>query len=203
MDIHQNARLTPHGRAELVRRVLLEGQAPRAVAAALGVTVKTVSKWCERFQAEGAAGLVDRSSRPHRLRQPTPDAAVEQIAALRRQRWTGDQIAKQVGVSPATVSRVLRRLGLRKLKDLAPAAPIRRYQRANPGELLHIDIKKLGRFDQVGHRITGERAGQSRGAGWEFVHVGLDDASRIAFAQVLPDERKESAIAFLQAALAY
>jgi transposase InsO family protein len=203
MDIHQNARLTPHGRAELVRRVLLEGQAPRAVAAALGVTVKTVSKWCQRFQAEGAAGLVDRSSRPHRLRQPTPDAAVEQIAALRRQRWTGDQIAKQVGVAPATVSRVLRRLGLRKLKDLAPAAPIRRYQRANPGELLHIDIKKLGRFDQVGHRITGERAGQSRGAGWEFVHVGLDDASRIAFAQVLPDERKESAIAFLQAALAY
>jgi transposase InsO family protein len=203
MDIHQNARLTPHGRAELVRRVLLEGQAPRAVAAALGVTVKTVSKWCQRFQAEGAAGLVDRSSRPHRLRQPTPDAAVEQIAALRRPRWTGDQIAKQVGVAPATVSRVLRRLGLRKLKDLAPAAPIRRYQRANPGELLHIDIKKLGRFDQVGHRITGERARQSRGAGWEFVHVGLDDASRIAFAQVLPDERKESAIAFLQAALAY
>jgi transposase InsO family protein len=203
MDIHQNARLTPHGRAELVRRVLLEGQAPRAVAAALGVTVKTVSKWCQRFQAEGAAGLVDRSSRPHRLRQPTPDAAVEQIAALRRQRWTGDQIAQQVGVAPATVSRVLRRLGLRKLKDLAPAAPIRRYQRANPGELLHIDIKKLGRFDQVGHRITGERARQSRGAGWEFVHVGLDDASRIAFAQVLPDERKESAIAFLQAALAY
>jgi transposase InsO family protein len=203
MDIHQNARLTPHGRAELVRRVLLEGQAPRAVAAALGVTVKTVSKWCQRFQAEGAAGLVDRSSRPHRLRQPTPDAAVEQIAALRRQRWTGDQIAKQVGVAPATVSRVLRRLGLSKLKNLAPVAPIRRYQRANPGELLHIDIKKLSRFDQVGHRITGERAGQSRGAGWEFVHVCLDDASRIAFAQVLPDERKESAIAFLQAALAY
>jgi transposase InsO family protein len=203
MDIHQNARLTPHGRAELVRRVLVLGQARKAVATDLGVDVKTVNKWCERFQAEGPSGLLDRSSRPHRLRQPTPDTTVERIAALRRQRWTGDQIAKQVGVAPATVSRVLRRLGLSRLKDLPPETPIRRYERASPGELLHIDIKKLGRFDQVGHRITGERAGQSRGAGWEFVHVCLDDASRIAFAQVLPDERKESAIAFLQAALAY
>jgi len=203
MDIHQNARLTPHGRAELVRRVLVMGQAPKAVAAAFGVDVKTVSKWCARFQDEGAAGLVDRSSRPHRLRRPTPDATLEQIATLRRQRWPGDQIAKQVGVSPATVSRVLQRLGLGKLRALAPAEPIRRSERANPGELIHLDIKKLGRFDQVGHRITGERAGQSRGAGWEFVHVCLDDASRIALAQVLPDERKESAVAFLQAALAY
>jgi transposase InsO family protein len=203
MDIHQNARLTPHGRAELVRRVLVMGQAPKAVAAAFGVDVKTVNKWCARFRDEGAAGLVDRSSRPHRLRQPTPDATLEQIATLRRQRWPGDQIAKQVGVSPATVSRVLQRLGLGKLRALAPAEPIRRYERANPGELIHLDIKKLGRFDQIGHRITGERAGQSRGAGWEFVHVCLDDASRIAFAQVLPDERKESAVAFLQAALAY
>jgi transposase InsO family protein len=203
MDIHQNARLTPHGRAELVRRVLLEGQAPKVVAAALGVTVKTVSKWRERFQAEGPAGLLDRSSRPHRLRQPTPDATVERIAVLRRQRWTGDQIAKQLDVSPATVSRVLRRLELSRLKDLVPETPIRRYERASPGELLHIAIEKLGRLDQVGHRITGERAGQSRGAGWEFVHVGIDDASRIAFAQILPAERNASAIAFLQAALAY
>ena len=203
MDIHQNARLTPLGRAELVRRVLREGQAPKAVATDLGVDAKTVNKWCVRFQAEGAAGLLDRSSRPHRLRQPTPDAIVEQIAALRRQRWPGDQIAQKVGVSPATVSRVLRRLGLRRLKDLAPAPPICRYERASPGELIHIDIKKLGRFEQIGHRITGERAGQRRGAGWEFVHVCLDDASRIAFAQVLPDERQESAVAFLHAALAY
>jgi transposase InsO family protein len=149
------------------------------------------------------AGLLDRSLRPHQLRQPTPDAIVEQIAALRRQRWPGDQIAQQVGVSPATVSRILRRLGLSKLQDLAPAAPIRRYQRASPGELIHLDIKKLGRFERIGHRITGERSGQSRGVGWEFVHVCLDDASRIAFAQVRPDERKESAVAFLQAALAY
>ena len=203
MDIHQNARLTPLGRAELVRRVLHAGQARKAVATDLGVDVKTVSKWCVRFQAEGAAGLLDRSSRPHRLRQPTPDAIVEQIAALRRQRWPGDQIAQQVGVSPATVSRVLRRRGLSRLKDLLPAAPICRYERASPGELIHLDIKKLGRFEQIGHRITGERAGQRRGAGWEFVHVCLDDASRIAFAQVLPDERQDSAVAFLHAALAY
>ena len=202
MDIHNNARLTPLGRAELVRRVL-GGQAPKAVAAALGVDVKTVSKWCARFQAEGAAGLLDRSSRPHRLHRPTPEAVVEQIAALRRQRWTGDQIAQQVGVSPATVNRVLRRLRLSRFKDLVPAVPIRRYERAAPGELIHIDIKKLGRFDRIGHRITGDRTRESRGAGWEFVHVCLDDASRIAFAQVLPDERKESAVAFLEAALAY
>jgi len=144
MDIHQNARLTPHARAELVRRVLLERQAPKAVAAALGVTVKTVSKGCERFQDEGTAGLIDRSSRPHRLCPPTPDAVVEQIAALRRQRWTGDQIANEVGVAPATVSRVLQRLGLSKLKALAPAAPIRRYERSRPGEPIHIDINQLG-----------------------------------------------------------
>jgi transposase InsO family protein len=205
MDVHQNAWLTPRSRAELVRRVLVEGLAPKVVAAAFGVTVKTVNKWVERFQVEGLNGLVDRSSRPHRLRQPTPEATVERIAALRRQHWTGDQIARQVSVSPATVSRVLQRLGLSKLKALAPAAPIRRYERASPGELIHIDIKKLGRFEKIGHRITGERAGQSssRGVGWEFVHVCLDDTSRIAFAQVLPDERKESAIIFLQAALAY
>jgi transposase InsO family protein len=203
MDIHNNARLTPRGRAELVRRVLVEGQSPKMVAHDLGVDRKTVRKWCARFQTEGAAGLLDRSSRPHRLRQPTPEAVVERITALRRQRWTGEQIARQVDISPATVSRVLRRLGLSRLKDLVPAAPIRRYERAAPGELIHIDIKKLGRFDRVGHRITRDRTRESRGAGWEFVHVCLDDASRIAFAQVLPDERQESAVAFLQAALAY
>ena len=187
-----------------MRRVLVEGLASKVVAAAFGVTVKTVSKWVERFRVEGLDGLVDRSSRPHRLRQPTPEATVERIAALRRQRWTGDQIAKEVGVSPATVSRVLQRLGLNKMKALAPVEPVRRYERATPGEMIHIDIKKLGRFERVGHRITGDRVGQSnsRGVGWEFVHVCLDDASRIAFAKVLPDERKESAVVFLQAALA-
>jgi transposase InsO family protein len=205
MNIHKNARLTPHSRAELVRRVLVEGQAPMAVATAMGVTGKTVGKWVARFEAEGPAGLVDRSSRPHRLYRPTPEATADQIEALRRQRCTGKQIAQETGVSPATVSRVLKRLGLSRIKDLEPATPIIRYERKTPGEMIHIDIKKLGRFDRVGHRITGDRTGQSnsRGIGWEFVHVCIDDASRIAFSQIMPDEKKQSAIAFLKAAVAY
>ena len=209
MDIRKNARLTPHSRAELVRRVLDERQTPSAVATAFGVCVKTVRKWVERFQAAGPAGLADRSSRPHRLRAPTPDAVLQRIEDLRRQRWTGQQIALEVGASPATVSRALRRLGLNRLRALEPAEPVRRYEREHPGELIHIDIKKLGRIDGIGHRITGDRRGQSRrrargqGLGWEFAHVCIDDASRIAFAQVLPDEKKESAVAFLKAAVAY
>ena len=205
MNIHKNARLTAHSRADLVRRVTVEGQSTGAVAEAFGVTVKTVGKWVARFRAEGAEGLVDRSSRPHRLHRPTPTAVVETVEALRRQRFTGKQIAAEVGVSPATVSRILRRLGLNRIAALEPAEPVRRYEREHPGELIHIDIKKLGRFERIGHRITGDRTppNKSRGVGWEFVHVCIDDASRLAFSQILPDERKESAIAFLKAAVAY
>jgi transposase InsO family protein len=209
MNIHKNARLTPHSRGELVRRVLILRQSPMSVATDMGVSIRTVRKWVARYRAEGEAGLVDRSSRPHRLRRPTPAAAIERIEALRRQRWTGKRIAMAVGLSKATVSRVLQRLGISKLKALEPAEPVRRYERDHPGELIHIDIKKLGRFLAVGHRITGDRTGQSRlrargeGTGWEFVHVCIDDASRIAFSQILPDEKKESAVAFLEAAIAY
>ena len=205
MNIHKNARLTPHSRAELAHRVIEEGQAPKAVATAFGVSTKTVGKWVKRFKAEGLAGMQDHSSRPRTLRQPTPAATIERIAELRRRRWTGKQIAKEVGVSPATVSRVLKKLGLNKLKALEPAEPVRRYEREHPGELIHIDIKKLGRFGRVGHRITGDRTGQSntRGVGWEFVHVCIDDHSRVAFVQIMPTERKECAIAFLKAAIAY
>ena len=205
MDIHKNARLTPLSRAELVRRVLVEGQTPKAVATAFGVCERTVRKWVARFRAEGPAGLMDRSSRPKRLYRPTAASLVDRIAALRRQRWTGRQIAAEVGVSPATVSRVLRRLGLNKLSALEPAEPIRRYQRERPGELIHIDIKKLGRFERPGHRVTGDRTGQSntRGIGWEFVHVCIDDRSRLAFSQIKANERKGSAVAFLKAAVAY
>jgi transposase InsO family protein len=201
--------LTPHSRAELVRRVLVEGQPPMSVATDMGVSVRTVRKWVARYQAEGEAGLADRSSRPHRLRRPTPPATVERIEALRRRRWTGKRIAMALGLSTATVSRVLRRLGINTLKALEPAEPVRRYERDHPGELIHIDIKKLGRFHKVGHRITGDRArrtdlhGRSTRSGWEFVHVCIDDASRIAFSQILPDEKKESAVAFLDAAIAY
>ena len=204
MDVHKNALLTPAGREIMVRRVLA-GQTPKAVATAFGVCVKTVNKWLKRFCCDGAAGLVDRSSRPHHCYRATPEAVAGRIAELRHQRWTGKQIAQAVEVSPATVSRVLKRLGLNKLSALEPAAPVIRYQRQHPGEMIHLDIKKLGRFERVGHRITGDRTGQSnsRGVGWEFVHVCIDDASRLAFSRIMPDEKKESATAFLKAAVAY
>jgi transposase InsO family protein len=203
MNIHKNARLTPHGR-ELIVRQVANGQAPKAAAGAAGVCPRTVRKWIARYKTEGIEGLRDRSSRPHRLYRPTPAAIVEQVEALRRQRWTGKQIAVEVGISPATVSRILKRLGLNRIKALEPAEPVRRYEREHPGELIHIDIKKLGRFDRVGHRITGNRHGcRNVGAGWEFVHVCIDDASRIAFSRILANEKKESAVAFLKAAVAY
>jgi transposase InsO family protein len=203
MNIHENARLTPRGREHLVSAVR-SGQTLEAAARAAGVCPRTASKWVERFRREGSVGLIDRSSRPRRLYRPTPPAIVERVEALRRQRWTGKQIAAEVGVSPATVSRILKRLGLNRIAALEPAEPVRRYQRDNPGDLIHIDIKKLGRFERVGHRMTGDRRkGESRGAGCEFVHVCIDDASRLAFSQILPDEKKESAVAFLLAAIAY
>ncbi|MDX2143338.1 MAG: IS481 family transposase [Rhodospirillaceae bacterium] len=205
MDMHKNARLTPHSRGDMVRRVLQQNQLPDAVAVAFGVSTKTVNKWVGRFQAEGTAGLEDRSSRPHKLRCSTPPETILRIGALRRRRFTTKQIAKEAGVSPATVSRGLKRLGLSRMRDLEPAEPVRRYQREHPGELIHIDIKKLGRFDRVGHCIIGDRKGQSnsRGVGWEFVHVCIDDASRIASTQIKPADPARGAIAFLKAAVAY
>ena len=204
MNIHKNARLTPRGRERIIRQVE-SGQTPPAVAEAAGVCPRTVRKWVIRFRAEGIEGLRDRSSRPHRLRRATPAAVVEMIERRRRQRWTGQQIAAETGVSSATVSRILRRLGLNKLSALEPE-PVRRYERQHPGELIHIDIKKLGRIGSVGHRITGRRTGvvnRHLGIGWEFVHICIDDASRVAFSQVMQDERKASAVAFLETAVAY
>ena len=205
MNIHKNARLTPRGR-EWVVKLSESGQTPQAISAAAGVCPRTVRKWVDRYRRAGLAGLQDRSSRPHRLRQPTPQTVVEEIERLRRQRRTGKQIAAETGVSPATVSRVLRRLGLNKLSALEPAEPVRRFEREYPGELIHIDIKKLGRIGGVGHRITGRRPGminRHHGIGWEFVHVCIDDASRVAFVQIMANQRKESAVAFLEAAVAY
>src|SRR6476660_6028996 len=205
MDTHKNASMTPKGREVMVRFVIDGGQSKAAAARHFNTTAKTVAKWIERFRAEGVDGLRDRSSRPHSLPGQTPPATCTVIEALRRQRHTGKHIAAQVGVSAATVSRILRRLGLNRLAALEPAEPIRRYERENPGELIHIDIKKLGKFNRIGHRITGDRTGQSnsRGVGWEFVHVAIDDASRIAFSRVMKSERKGCAIAFLKAAVAY
>jgi transposase InsO family protein len=203
MNIHKNARLTPSGRERIVRQVA-SGQTPEAVSEAAGVCPRTVRKWVERYHREGPAGLQDRSSRPHRLHRPTPPAIVEQVEALRRQRFTGKQIAAELRISPATVSRILKRLGLNRISALEPAAPVRRYERERPGELIHIDIKKLGRFARAGHRATGHRQGcRNVNAGWEFVHVAIDDHSRLAFAKIMPSEKKRSATAFLKAALAY
>ena len=204
MDIHKNARLTPLGREHMVNMVL-SGQTPKAVSEAVGVCPRPVDKWVKRFQAEGLAGLQDRSSRPDHLRQPTPQVIVDRIEALRRQRLTGKAIAIETGVSTTTVSRVLKRLGLNRLSALEPATPPRRYQRERLGELIHIDIKKLGKFNRIGHRITGDRTGQSntRGVGWEFVHVAIDDASRIAFTRVMKTERQTCAVTFLKLAVAY
>ena len=204
MNIHKNARLTPLGRERMVR-MMLSGQTPQAAARAAGVCPRTARKWLARFKAGGLAGLQDRSSKPYRLRNPTSQATIDHIVRLRRRRWTGKHIARETGVSPATVSRVLRKARLSRLKDLEPVEPVRRYERKYPGELIHLDIKKLGRFDRIGHRITGDRTGQSnsRGVGWEYVHVCVDDASRLAFTQIHTDEKAVSAIAFLKAAVAY
>ena len=204
MDIHKNARLTPHGRERIVRRVL-SGQTLKAVAEAAGVCPGTVRKWVARYRAEGLVGLKDRSSRPHRLYRPTPSETVSRIETLRRQRRPGAHIAKKVGVSPATVSRVLKRLGLNKLKALDLPEPVRRYERAHPGEMIHIDIKKLGKFSRTGHRITSDRKGQSnsRGIGWEYMHLAIDDHSRVACLEILPDEKRRSCLGFIFNALRF
>lgn len=205
MDTHKNARLTPKGREEMVRAVVDGGLSKAAAARRFNTTAKTVGKWVGRLRAEGVEGLRDRSSRPLSSPSQTAPATCAAVEIMRRQRYTGKQIAFELGVSPATVSRILRRLGLNSLKALEPAEPLRRYEREHPGELIHIDIKKLGKFDQIGHRITGDRRGQSnsRGVGWEYVHVCIDDHSRVAFANIMPNEKKRSAIAFLKAAVAY
>jgi transposase InsO family protein len=205
MNSHKNAPLTPKGREAMVRSVVEGGLSQADAAYQFNTTSKTVAKWVARFRAEGVDGLCDRSSRPHSLPGQTPPATCTAIEASRRQRHTGKQIAAETGVSSATVSRILRRLGLNRIRDLEPAEPVRRYERATPGEIIHIDIKKLGRFDRIGHRITGDRTGQSnsRGVGWEFVHVCIDDHSRIAFSEIKPDEKADSAVPFLKAAVAY
>jgi transposase InsO family protein len=208
MDVHKNARTVPHSRSLIVER-LATGWSVACVAAAIGVTSKTVRKWRDRHRAEGDAGLVDRSSRPHRSPTRLSEQAADAIEALRRQRLSGTAIAQRLGQPLSTVGVVLRRRGLGRLSALETRPPVIRYEREQPGELIHIDIKKLGRIDGVGHRITGDRTGQSnrraagRGLGWEYLHVAIDDRSRLAYTQLLASERKEDATAFLQSSLAW
>jgi len=209
MNVHKNAPLTPKGRERLVELVK-SGLSLKAASRAVGVSPRTAGKWVRRFAKEGPVGLLDRSSRPLRLRKPTPEHTRKRIIELRRQRLTGKHIARLTSVSPATVSRILKRAGLSRIKDLEPKEPERRYVHDNPGDMIHLDIKKFGRFERPGHRVTGSRKGQSNprarpqgGYGWEYLHVCVDDASRIAFTDIYPDEKKESAIAFLEAAVKY
>ena len=202
MDVHQNARTTPHSRAEIVRRVQA-GQQPAVVAAAMGVSEPTVRKWVARYEAAGETGLRDRSCRPRRSPAAMARVLVSWAERLRRQRWTSAEIAKVLGISVSTVARYLRRQGLARLRQLEPAPTIQRYQWAHPGDLLHLDVKKLGRIGRIGHRITGDRRSRVRGIGWDFVHVAVDDASRLAYVEVLGDEGGVTTTKFLWRALAW
>ena len=205
MNVHKNACLTPKGREDMVRAVVDGALANAQAARQFNTSPKTVAKWVARFRTLGADGLRDRSSAPLSSPSQTPAATCDAVEVLRRQRRTQHHIAHQLGLSKATVSRILKRRGLSLLSHIDPPPPRPRYERETPGEIIHIDIKKLGKFSRTGHRITGDRTGQAntRGIGWEFVHVAIDDHSRVAFTQILPDERKTSAVAFLKAAVAY
>lgn len=205
MDTHKNARLTPKGREEMVRAVVDGGLNASAAARKYNTSPKTVAKWVNRFRAEGVDGLRDRSSKPLSSPSQIPLSTADAVESLRRQRFTQEQIAAQLDISKASISRILKRRGLSLLSALEPQAPRPRYERAAPGEIIHIDIKKLGRFNRTGHRITRNVVGHSGTGrpGWEFVHVAIDDHSRVAIARILPDEKKESAIAFLETAFSY
>jgi transposase InsO family protein len=202
MNAHKNARTTPFGRAVMIRRVLQEGWNVSAVAASFEVSTRTVRKWLARFRREGWAGLENRSSAPHLVANKVPAPWLTMIARLRREyRMSGEEIALRLRLPRSTVASHLRRLGLGRLATLEPSEPARRYSRARAGELVHLDIKKLARFRRIGHRITGDRRHGSEGAGWEFVHVAVDDASRLAYVEVLPDEKRQSVTGFLVRAL--
>lgn len=206
MRLHANAPLGPKGRERMVLRVLEQGWSVTEAAEAAGVSDRTCSKWLARYRADGPLGMVDRPSVPRRVPHRTPEDRVELIASLRRLRMTGAEIAFCLGMALSTVSAVLTRVGLGKLSRLDPPEPPNRYERRHPGELLHVDVKKLGRIERgAGHRVTGNRGpGQrARGAGWEFVHVCVDDCTRLAYVEVLADEKAATAIGFLRRAIAF
>jgi len=203
MNVHKNARLTPRGRELLVRRMLVDGLRAKEAAQAAGVSVRTAYKWRQRYLSEGVDGLNDRGARPANCPHQIADRQRQQVIALRKERRTYRQISHEVGVSMSTISRLLRSEGLNRLSALEPAKPSNRYTYDYPGGLLHLDIKKLGRFQRPGHRVTGNRQQNSRGSGWEFVHVAIDDASRLAFTTLHPDETGPSACQALIAAVRY
>jgi transposase InsO family protein len=212
MKIHGNARTCPNSRELLVRRIEGEGWSLRAAAEAAGISERSARKWLGRWRTEGVAGLLDRSSAPKRVPSRLPADRLAAIEALRRLRMTAAEIAEVLGMALSTVSRWLKRIGLGKRSALAPPEPPNRYERKRPGELVHVDIKKLGRILAAGHRVTGQRKSQVNTrkerkrhgkAGWEFVHVCVDDATRLAYVEVLPDEKGATAAGFLRRAAAW
>lgn len=203
MNIHKNARLTLVRRMELVASIVEQGLSAAEAAALQGVSVPTARKWLGRYLAEGGPGLVDHSSRPRRSPRSISPSTALLIVELRRRRLTQARIARSAGVSVATVSRVLCRAGISKLSDLEPSQPVVRYEHPYPGDLLHIDTKKLGRIDRLGHRISGVRRGRTGVAGWEYLFVAIDDHARISFTQVRRRECGASAVTFLRSAWTY
>ncbi len=203
MKLHRNAKTTPAQRLLIARRYLEEGWDVASLADAVGVSQRTVWKWIARYRAEGEAGLEDRSSRPARVWNRTGDDVVARVRALRERRLAAWQIAELLDLARSTVSAILTRLGLSRLGLLEPREPVRRYERPAPGELIHLDVKKLGRIKGIGHRIHGDRTKRQRGIGWEYVHVCIDDHSRVAYVEVLEDERGETAAGFLERAVRY
>ena len=203
MKLHANARTCPHSRRLIAVRVLEQGWTLAAAAEAAGASVRTASKWVARYRAEGEEGLVDRSSEPCSVPNRTCEERVELIAFLRRLRMTAAEIAEVIEMPLSTVSAVLSRIGLGKLSRLEPAESPNRYEKALPGELVHIDVKKLVRIERAGHRVSGNRRGSRKGAGWEYVHVCVDDATRLASVEVLPDEKAQTAVGFLRRAVAH
>ena len=201
MNSHKNARLTFEGRKLLIERIAVLGLV--AAAQACGISARTARKWQQRFEGQGLDGLYDRSSRPRRTRSTIGAELAQRVERLRRARMPMRAISAQVGRSVATVSRFLAGLGLSSLKALEPRVPVLRYEREAPGELLHMDTKKLGRIVRPGHRVTGDPRDSVTGAGWEFAHVAIDDHSRAGFVQMHSDERKGSAVEFLKAAVAH
>jgi transposase InsO family protein len=203
MDIHKNARLSFRSRESLARLVIEQGATRKADADAFRVSAKTAAKWVVRFRVAGLDGLQDRSSRPHRSPRRLPDRLADHVIQLRRQRLPGYLIAQRTGLSPASVSRILRRVRLSRWRDLNPPPPVQRYERQTPGELLHLDIKGMTRFSEVSLRGDGRLRGKHRHPGFLALHVAVDDHSRIAFTQVLPDQKADTTIQFLNSAVEF
>jgi transposase InsO family protein len=208
MKLHANARTCPRSRRLAVDRVTRDGWTLAAAAAAAGVSVRTVSKWLRRFREEGELGLLDRCSAPSSIPLRTSESRVAVIASLRRLRMTGAEIAETLGMPASTVSGILTRIRLGKLWRLEPLEPPNRYEKKRPGELVHVDVKKLGRIGRPGQRVTGRISGSSHHRrayrlGWEYVHVCVDDATRLVYVEVLDDEKAVTAIGFLRRAVAH